>query len=142
MSAVNGDTTLQMATITTVHERGTTAFQVTWKDPGAVSARVCEQEGAFLQEIADAIVPRKLSRRARSRPWSLTLELSRKDVSDLDLDEYFAGLADLLYKLLVHFDPEGDLPESIDIEWPASKHEGVYKAMTYAPVYDDESASA
>ena len=131
-----------MATVKTTHERGTTVFEVSWKDPGAVSTRVCQQDAAVLHDITDAIVPRKLSKRDRSRPWSLVLELSRDAVSEAgDLDEYFAGLADSLYRALLDLDPETDVPESIDVSWPASKHEGVYRAMTYEPAYDEDTVA-
>lgn len=125
-----------MAMIKTRVEDGKTVFDVSWKFPDTVSARVCQQDVAVLHDIADAVMARNLSKRARSRPWSMVLELSRKDICKTgDLDDYFAGLADALYRAL--FDGDSDVPESIEIAWPASKYEGVYKAMTYSPAYED-----
>jgi hypothetical protein len=129
-----------MATIKTRLERGATAFDVTWKDADVVSALVREQDASVFNDIAKAVVGRKLSKRARSRPWSMTLELSREHLRDLDLDEYFAGLADVLYRSLLDVNPEDDIPESIEIAWPGSKYEGVYRSMTYTPAYDDATA--
>jgi hypothetical protein len=127
-----------MATIKTRVEDGTTVFDVTWKDPCAVGARVCDRDVAVLQDIADAVMLRKVSKRARSRPWSMVLELSRKWLlcEAEDLDEYFAGLADLLFRAL--FDADSDVPESIEIVWPTPTYEGVYRSMTYSPAYDSE----
>jgi hypothetical protein len=124
-----------MATIGTRVERGMTVFDVTWADPDAVSALVCDRDEAFWGPVAAAISRRARSKRARTRPWSLVLELSRKHVSVAgDLDDYFAGLADLLYRTLSDVYP--DVPESIEIAWPASAYEGVYKTMGYSPIFE------
>ena len=130
-----------MATIKTRVERGMTVFDVSWRDPDAVSALVCARDDAVLQDIADAVLSRKLSKRALSRPWSMVLELTRKDVCAAgDLDDYFAGLADAVYRAL--FEGDSDVPESIEISWPGSTYEGVYRAMTYAPAYEDDDETA
>lgn len=128
-----------MATVKTRVEDGKTVFDVSWKFPGTASAKVCQRDVSVFHDIADAVMARKPSKRARSRPWSMVLQLSRKDISDQDddLDDYFAGLADVMYRAL--FDDDSDtIPESIEIEWPASEYEGVYRVMTYSPAYDDD----
>lgn len=135
--------TSTMATVKTHVEDGTTVFDVSWKDPDVVSAMVCQRNDTVFHYIADAISLRKLSKLARSRPWSMILELSRKDISGAgDLDDYFAGLADVLYRALLDADPEADIPESIEIAWPGSTYEGVYRSMTYSPAYEDDADSS
>lgn len=128
-----------MATIKTHFEDGTTVFDVTWKDPDVVGAMVCQRSETVFHYVADAVSSRKLSKRARARPWSMILEFSRKDICDQELDDYFAGLADVLYRALLDADPDADIPESIEIAWPASTYEGVYRSMTYSPAYEDDS---
>jgi hypothetical protein len=126
-----------MATIKTRVEDGKTFFDVSWKFPGTVSAKVCQRDASVFHDIADAVMARKPSKRARARPWSMVLELSRDDISkNDDFDDYFSGLADVLYRAL--FDEDSDtIPESIEIAWPASEYEGVYRVMTYSPAYED-----
>lgn len=129
--------TSTMATIKTRVEDGKTFFYVSWKYPGTVSAKVCEQDVSVFHDIADAVMARKISKKARSRPWSMVLELSREAICKTgDLDDYFSGLADVLYRAL--FDGDSDVPESIEIAWPASEYEGVYRVMTYSPAYEDD----
>lgn len=130
-----------MTTIKLRHERGTTVFEVSWKDAGDVSMRVCRRDDAVHADIAERILSRKLSQRARSRPWSLVLELSRKDVCEAgDLDEYFAGLADALYGSMLDADPDADIPREIEVSWPGSAYAGVYRAVTYKPSFEDDPA--
>lgn len=118
-----------------------TVFDVSWKDADAVSKSVCALDKSVHEDIAACIMSCKLSNRAWSRPWSLFLELSRKDICQAaDLDDYFAGLADELYRSMLTTDCDADAPESIEISWPASKYEGVYKAVTFRPAFEDASA--
>lgn len=106
---------------------------------------MCQQDDAVFRDIADAIMShtrskRARSKRARTRPWSMVLELSRKDICEAgELDEYFAGLADVVYRALLEVD--SDVPESIEIAWPASAYDGVYRSMTYSPAYEDEATA-